>query len=95
MLLPPTTEVGVQYARVVGNVDVDDAEVTELRGVINYYWQSHNLKLQADAGQVSFGSAFGTLSSRARQGLPALGSRLVSGVDLTDRQVRVQLTLIF
>jgi phosphate-selective porin len=95
MLLPPTTEVGVQYARIDGDTSHDDAEVTELRGVVNYYWQSHNLKVQADIGQVQYASAFAALPTRARQGLPALGTRLVTAEDLADTQLRVQLTIIF
>lgn len=95
MVIPRTTEVGVQYAWIAGDTSVDDAAVTELRGVVSYYFQQHNLKLQADAGQTGFAPAFGTLSTRARQGLPALGPRLVTGEQLSDTQVRVQLTLIF
>jgi phosphate-selective porin len=95
MVLPRTTEVGIRYARIAGDTNVDDAESTELRGVVSYFWQAHNLKLQADAGTIGFGANFAQLSSRARQGLPALGSRLVSGTDLSDTQVRVQLQLAF
>ena len=95
MVVPRKAEVGVQYARVDGNVDVDDAAVTELRGVFSYYWQAHNLKLQADVGRVGYGANYAGLSSRARLGLPALGTRLVTGQDLSDTQLRVQWTLIF
>jgi hypothetical protein len=95
MVMPRTTEVGLRYAKVAGDRDVSDADVTELRGVVGYFWQGHNLKLQADVGQVGYGANFARLSSRARQGLPALGTRLVSGTDLTDTQVRVQLQLAF
>jgi phosphate-selective porin OprO/OprP len=93
MLVPRTTELGLLFARI--DNDLDNAEVTEVRGVAGYYWQAHNLKLQADIGQVRFGSGFAALSSRARQGLPALGTRLVTAQDLSDRQLRVQLTLAF
>ena len=95
MVIPRRGEIGVQYARVDGNVDVDDAAVTELRGMFSYYWQAHNLKLQTDVGQVGYGANFAGLSSRARLGLPALGTRLVTGQDLSDTQLRVQWTLIF
>ena len=95
MVVPRRAEVGVQYARVDGNVDVDDAAVTELRGVFSYYWQAHNLKLQADVGAVGYEANFAGLSSRARLGLPPLGTRLVTGQDLSDTQLRVQWTLIF
>ena len=95
MVLPRTIEIGILYARVAGDTAVDDADVSELRGVVGYYWQSHNLKLQADAGQIIYGSFFTGLPARARQGLPTLGTRLAAGEELSDTQVRVQLTLIF
>ena len=95
MIVPRTTEVGVQYARVTGDTSVDDADTTELRGMVSYYWQAHNLKLQADIGRLGYESAFATLPARARQGLTALGPRLVTGEELADVQLRVQLTLIF
>jgi hypothetical protein len=85
----------VLVARVKGNTDVDDADVSELRGVVGYFWQAHNLKLQADVGALGYGPNYSTLSARARQGLPALGTRLTSGQSFTDTQVRVQLQLAF
>ncbi len=88
-------EVGILYARITGDTEIDDADVSELRGVVGYFFQGHNLKLQADAGQLAYGANYATLSSRARQGLPALGPRLVSGQSLADTQVRVQLQLAF
>jgi hypothetical protein len=95
MAVPRRVEVGVLWAWVNGSTDVDDAAVSELRAVGSYYWLAHNLKLQADAGQVGYGARYSSLSARARQGLPALGSRLVSGHALSDTQVRVQLQLAF
>ena len=95
MVHPRTVEVGVRYARVAGDTDVDDGDVTEFRGVVGYFWQAHNLKLQADAGWIGYGSNYTELSSRARQGLPSLGTRLESGTELTDTQLRVQLQVAF
>jgi phosphate-selective porin OprO and OprP len=95
MPVPRSLDVGVLYGRVNGNTAVADAEVWELRGVVGYYLQGHSLKLQADAGRVGYGANYATLSSRARQGLPSLGSRLVSGRSLNDTQLRVQLQLAF
>ena len=96
MAIPRRLEVGLLYAWIDGHTDVSDATVNELRGVAGYYWQTHNLKLQADVGQVGYGSNYATLSPRARQGLPALGTR-VGGTarELSDFQVRVQLQLAF
>jgi hypothetical protein len=87
--------VGVLFARLVPDADRDDAELHELRGVVGYYWQAHNLKLQADVGQIGYGANYAVLSSKARQGLSSLGSRLVAGESLSDTQLRVQLQLAF
>ena len=95
MIRPHRLEAGLLFSRITPDSDVDDADVTELRGVLGYYWQSHNLKLQADVGQLGYGENFSALSGRARQGLPALGPRLVTGSSLHDTQLRVQLQLAF
>jgi phosphate-selective porin OprO and OprP len=95
MLVPRTTEVGVRYAEVEGRTDVGDSTVREIRGVVGYFWRAHNLKMQADAGQVRYAAGYAALPSRARQGLPGLGTRLVTGEDLADTQVRVQLQVAF
>lgn len=95
MLKPRQLEAAVLFSQITPDTDVDDAEVNELRGVVGYYWQAHNLKLQADIGRLGFGSNFRALSARARQGLPTLGPRLVTGESLNDTQLRVQLQLAF
>lgn len=95
MLVPRRIEAGVLFARITPDTDVDDAGISELRGVVNYYWRSHNLKLQADIGQLGYGENVGALSSRARQGLPSLGPRLVTGERLRDTQLRVQMQVSF
>jgi phosphate-selective porin len=94
MLMPRRLEVGVLYARITPDSDVDDAELTEIRGVVGYYWQAHNLKLQADIGQLGYAENFSALSGRARQGLAAPGPRLSTG-DLQDLQLRIQLQIAF
>jgi phosphate-selective porin len=90
-----TTEIGLQYARIAGDTRVEDAGVTELRGVFSYYWQAHGLKLQTDIGRLGYDARYAALSARARQGLPALGTRLVSGQELSDIQLRMQWTVAF
>ena len=95
MLVPRKVDVGVLVARVDPDTAIDDSDVSEWRAVLGYFWQAHNLKLQADAGRVEYGPRFSTLPSRARQGMPSLGTRLVSGAALSDTQVRVQLQLAF
>lgn len=94
-MVVPRLDVGILYARITPDTEVDDAELTELRGVVGYYWHAHNLKLQADIGQLGYGQNFSGLSIRARQGLPAPGPRLVSNGSLGDTQLRVQLQIAF
>jgi phosphate-selective porin OprO/OprP len=95
MVVPGRAEVGIRYAEVNPSTELDDAKLTEVRGVVGYFWQGHNLKLQADVGGIGSGRNFSSLSPRARQGLPGLGPRLVSGEGLFDTQVRVQFQLAF
>jgi phosphate-selective porin len=95
MLVPRTIEAGVRYARIDPDTDVASSDVTEIRGVVGYYWQGHNLKVQGDIGQVGFDDNFAALPSRARQGLPSVGTRLLSGERLRDTQVRLQLQIAF
>ncbi len=93
--VPKTIELGILRAEVVANTQADSTGVTEVRGVFNYYLQGHNLKVQADIGRIGYDAGFSSLSARARQGLPALGTRLVSGRRLSDTQLRVQFQLAF
>jgi phosphate-selective porin OprO and OprP len=95
MVVPRRVEVGLLHARITPDADEEDADVTETRAVVSYYWQAHSLKLQADAGRISFDDRFGAISSRARQGLPSLGTRLSSGRSFADTQVRVQMQVAF
>ena len=95
MIVPKTTEVGILVARVDGDTAIGDSSVDELRGVVGYYWHAHNLKLQADVGRLGYDASFATMSARARQGLPGLGTRLASGRSLNDTQIRVQFQLAF
>jgi phosphate-selective porin len=95
MVVPRRIELAARVSAVDGDTRVDDSSVSEVRGVFGYFWRDHNLKLQADAGRVSYQSAYGAMSARARQGLPATGPRLVSGETLDDVQVRVQMQLTF
>lgn len=94
MLLPRRLEIGMLFGQVTPDTVVDDAELTEIRGVLGYYWQAHGLKLQADGGRLVYSEEFSSLPARARQGLPALGPRLVPG-RMADTQVRVQLQVAF
>jgi hypothetical protein len=95
MVVPRTIEVALRLARIDGDTRVDDSGVREWRGGVDYYWRSHSLKLQVDAGQVEYGAGFSRMSVRARSGLPALGPRLVAGRSLTDTQLRAQFQLAF
>jgi phosphate-selective porin OprO/OprP len=94
MVVPKQVDVGLLYARITPDTEVDDAATSELRGVFGYFWQAHGLKLQADVGALEYESQFSTLSARARQGLTLLGARTSTGA-FRDTQVRVQLQLAF
>lgn len=95
MLRPRTIEVGARYSAVDGDTSIADSDVREVRGVVGYFLRDHNVKLQVDAGQVRFGSAFASMPVRARQGLPATGARLISGRAFDDFQLRAQVQLTF
>ena len=95
MVVPKKFELGLRYAAIEPDESVDDADVTETRLVAGYYWQGHNLKLQGDVGQVELGENFDTVSPIVGRGLPLLIGRLVTGEELTDRVVRVQVQLAF
>jgi len=95
MVIPKTLELGLRYAMIEPDEDTDNAEVTEARFVVGYFWHGHNLKFQADVGQVEYGENVGSLSALAARGLPSLGSRLVTGEELSDLQVRAQVQLAF
>jgi len=99
-VVPKTQELGVRYAEVEPDEDVNDAKQTEMRLVYGYYWKAHNMKLQADIGEVTYGKNFASLSELALRGVsPALlkDLRLVTlpGQELTDQQLRVQFVLAF
>lgn len=95
LLRPKTMDVGVLVARVDGDTDVSRSDVDEVRAVVGYYWQAHNLKMQADIGRIGYGENFLAMPSRARQGLPAPGARLVTSTRLEDTQLRVQFQVAF
>jgi hypothetical protein len=52
-LLPKRLEIAGRYARF--NPEGPDNRQEEARGAINYFFFAHNLKLQADAGQIARG----------------------------------------
>jgi phosphate-selective porin len=95
MLVPGRNEVALRVARVEGDSSASESAVSEVRGVFGHYWRAHNLKLQADLGQVSYDAGFAGLPSRARAGLPSPGVRLASDQRLSDTEFRLQLQLAF
>ena len=99
-VVPKTQELALRYASIEPDDSISDAKQTEARLVYGYYWKGHNMKLQADVGQITFGQNFSTLSALALRGVSpglAAGSRLVPlpGQELTDQQLRVQFVLAF
>jgi phosphate-selective porin len=99
-VVPTTQELAVRYSSVEPDESVSDAKQTEMRLVYGYFWRSHNMKLQADVGEVKYDQNFASLSSLALRGVsPSLlaPARLVAlpGQDITDKQLRVQFVLAF
>jgi hypothetical protein len=100
MVHPTKHEIAVRYAQVEANKDVTDATQTEARIVYGYYIKGHNLKIQSDAGEISYGKNFSTLSALALRNVsptldPTKRLTTLPGKDITDKQVRVQLTVAF
>lgn len=107
MVQPKQHELALRYAQLEPDKDVADAKQTETRLVYGYYIKGHNLKLQTDVGEISYGKNFSTLYNSA---IPALNlavrnlnpsfeplKRLPSaaGTKLTDKQARIQVTVQF
>ena len=100
MVQPKKHELALRYAQVEPDKSVADAEQTEMRLVYGYFIKGHNLKIQADLGQIGYGKQFSTLSALALRNVsPGLDAakRLVvlPGTELKDKQLRVQLTVQF
>lgn len=95
MVVPQHFELALRRAEVEPDEDISDSNVVETRLAAGWYWQGHNLKIQADAGQIEYDAGFAGLSDLAKRGLPDLGTRLTAGVPLTDKQLRVQFQLAF
>jgi phosphate-selective porin OprO and OprP len=99
-VVPKRHELAVRYAAVDPDTSVVNARQTETRLVYGFYMRGHNLKLQADVGQVRFGGNFASLSSLAiRNVSPGLEAArrlaILPGTALSDRQARVQVTVAF
>ena len=97
---PQKQEIALRYAEVEPDESVADAKQTEMRVVYGYFWKSHNLKLQADFGQITYGENFSTLSTLALRGVsPGLSAsqRIVAlpGQELKDKQARIQFVVAF
>ena len=100
MVQPTQHELAVRFAEVEPDKDVADAKQQEMRLVYGYYIKGHNLKIQTDIGQVSYGESFSTLSPLALRNVsPGLepAKRLVTlpGTEIKDKQARIQLTVVF
>jgi phosphate-selective porin OprO and OprP len=100
MVQPKQHELALRIAQVEPDKDVADAKQTETRLVYGYYIKGHNLKIQADVGEIGFGKNFSTLSALALRNVsPGLDAtkRLVvlPGTELKDKQARIQVTVNF
>jgi phosphate-selective porin len=99
-VVPKSQEIAVRYAQIEPDEDVADAKQTEMRLVYGYYWKAHNMKVQADIGEVKYGENFASLSTLALRGVSPLllaPLRLVPlpGQEITDKQLRVQFVIAF
>jgi hypothetical protein len=63
MVHPQQHELALRCAEVEPDKDVVDAKQQEIRLVYGYYLKGHNLKIQADLGEISYGENFSTLSA--------------------------------
>lgn len=100
MVHPTQHELAIRAAELEPDKDVADAKQKEYRLVYGYYIKGHNLKIQTDIGEITFGKNFSTLSALALRNVsPTLDptKRLVTlpGTELKDKQARVQLTVQF
>ncbi|HZN55256.1 MAG TPA: porin [Candidatus Polarisedimenticolaceae bacterium] len=100
MVVPKKQEIAVRYAEIEPDEDVPDAKLQEMRAVYGYFWRSHNMKFQADFGQLTYGENFAALSALALRAVsPALlpANRLVPlpGQEIKDKQFRAQFVLAF
>jgi hypothetical protein len=99
-VVPTKQELALRYSVVESDEAVADAKQTEYRLVYGYYWKAHNMKLQADIGEVVFGSNFASLSTLALRGVnPLLLAPLrivpLPGQEITDKQLRIQFGISF
>ena len=99
-VVPKSQELAVRYSVIEPDEDVADAKQTEMRLVYGYFWKSHNMKLQADIGEIKYGQNFASLSTIALRGVsPLLLAPLrivpLPGQEITDKQLRVQFVLAF
>jgi len=100
MVQPKEHELALRYAQVEPDKDVTNAAQQEMRLVYSYYIKGHLLKIQSDIGEIKYGENFSTLSALALRNVsPGLDAakRLapLPGTALTDKQLRVQLTVQF
>ena len=100
MVQPTQHELAIRAAEVEPDDSIVDAKQQEIRLVYGYYIKGHNLKIQADLGEVTFGKNFSTLSAFAlRSVTPSLDplKRLgtLPGTEFKDKQARIQLTVDF
>jgi hypothetical protein len=99
-IVPSKHEIAVRYAEIEPDESISDAKQTEIRAAYGYFWRSHNMKLQADFGQITFGENFSTLPTIALRGVsPGLSAaqRIVTlpGEELKDLQARIQFVVAF
>ncbi len=99
MVLARVWEIALRYAEIDPDRGMMHDKLSEARIATTYFWRGHNLKLMSDAGEIRYGSSFGSLPALAVRDLPPLaaplGSRLGGLRRYTDWQYRMQFQLAF
>lgn len=104
MAVPDRLELGLRYASIDPNTDLDADKITETRGLVAWFFKGHNLKIQTDFGQIEYDAnapaTFNTFTARgkvAAGGDSPVAGRLpaATGQSVSDRQIRIQVQLNF
>ena len=92
-------EFGVRYATIDPDNDINDDAITEIKGLVSWYWKGHNLKVYSDFGTIEYEAnapaTFNGFTARGRPETATTAGRLASAANQTvsDKQIRIQFQL--